>query len=290
MDRHGVLARLRRVPAARRTGCRRVRPPPRVHARHGAVHVRLAHVRPRGQRRVADRVPRRAGPRRRDRLARDPLDHQRGLPPRRRGAEQGVRDLGRDRGERRGGRRAPRRRPHGVPRLGVDLLRQRARGHRGHRAHDRGSSRRAAPRTSTRTPTRSPRSSSPRGSSRSSTPCPRRPKRAGSRCRRSGSPSSPSSSSPPSSSRRRGPTRRSCRSGSSACATWPSRTGRALPRRRDLRGFFLLTLYMQQVLGYSRSRRGWHSSRRRERRARGRGRPGAHHARRREAVLRPGSP
>ena len=61
----------------------------------------------------------------RDHLARGALDHQRRLPARRRRAEQGARDLGRGRRHRRRGRRAPRRRADRVPRLGVDLLRQR---------------------------------------------------------------------------------------------------------------------------------------------------------------------
>ena len=63
------------------------------------------------------------------------VDHQRRLPARRRGAEQGVRHLGRGRRERRGGRRAARRRPDRVLRLAVDLLRQRAGRDHDHRAH-----------------------------------------------------------------------------------------------------------------------------------------------------------
>ena len=72
----------------------------------------------------ADRRARGAGARRGDHLAGGALDHHddvRGRP----GAQQGARHLGRDRRLRRGGRRARRRHPDEVPRLGVDLLRQR---------------------------------------------------------------------------------------------------------------------------------------------------------------------
>ena len=44
-----------------------------VHDRDGDLHVRVADVRLRGERRLADRLPRAAGPRRRDRLARATL-------------------------------------------------------------------------------------------------------------------------------------------------------------------------------------------------------------------------
>ena len=85
-------------------------------------------------RRRAHRSARGAGPRRGDRLARDAGDHHDDLRGRRR-AEQGARDLGRDRRWRRSGRRPLRRHPHEVPRLGVDLLRQRPGGRARPRAH-----------------------------------------------------------------------------------------------------------------------------------------------------------
>ena len=128
-------------------------------------------------RRVADRVPRAPGVRRRDHLARDARDHQRVVQPRRCRAQQGVRDLGRGRGERCRCRRAARRDPDRVPRLAVDLLRERPGRNRDHPARARGWSPKARPRASTRIPTRSPRSSSPPGSCRSCTRCRRRPRR-----------------------------------------------------------------------------------------------------------------
>ena len=72
----------------------------------------------------ADRRARRAGPRRGDHLAGGALDRHDDLRRGRR-AQQGARHLGRDRRLRRRRRRARRRRPDQVPRLGVDLLRQR---------------------------------------------------------------------------------------------------------------------------------------------------------------------
>ena len=75
--------------------------------------------------RRADRRARGAGPRRGDHLAGGALDRDDDLPRGRR-AEQGARDLGRARRLGRRGGRALRRDPDQVPRLGVDLLRQRA--------------------------------------------------------------------------------------------------------------------------------------------------------------------
>ena len=93
--------------------------------RRRRLHDRVVPLRPRVVRRRADRRARRAGPRRRDHLPGRALDHHDDVRRGRR-AEQGARHLGRDRRLRRGGRRARRRRADEVPRLGVDLLRQRA--------------------------------------------------------------------------------------------------------------------------------------------------------------------
>ena len=83
-------------------------------------------LRARGLDRRAHRRSRRAGARRGPRLTGDPLDHHHHVRGRG-GAEQGARDLGRDGRQRRGGRRPRGRDPDPVPRLGVDLLRQRPR-------------------------------------------------------------------------------------------------------------------------------------------------------------------
>ena len=93
--------------------------------RRRRLHDRVVPLRPRLVGRRADRRARGAGPRRRDHLARRALDHHddvRGRPR----AQQGTRHLGCDRRLGRRGRRARRRRADEVPRLGVDLLRQRA--------------------------------------------------------------------------------------------------------------------------------------------------------------------
>ena len=126
------------------------------------------------------------GLRRRDRLARDALDHQRRVPARRRRAEQGVRHLGRASQGAARRRRAPRRRADRVPRLAVDLLRQRPGRDRDHLCSRRGSSRRASRgRRPAHRPARGAlRDRRPRR--RSSTRCPARRTPAGRRCRRSG--------------------------------------------------------------------------------------------------------
>ena len=128
-----LRAALRRLPPARRPRRRPPRTPARVPRRHRRVHGRLAAVRVRMERGVADRRPRPAGPRRGDHLARRAVDPHDDL---RRGqrAQHGARRLGRGRRVRRGRRRPARRRPHRPAELGVDLLRQRARRHRRLRA------------------------------------------------------------------------------------------------------------------------------------------------------------
>ena len=121
----------------------------------------------------ADRRPRGAGPRRGDPLPRRALDRHHHLPRRRR-AQQGARRLGRGRRLRRRRRRAARRHPHRRPRLGVGALGQRA--GRPDRRRARAAADRREPlrvddaRTST-SPARSPSPPASRSSStRSSTP------------------------------------------------------------------------------------------------------------------------
>ena len=127
MGDHGLRDHVRRLPAARRprwptcsagggsswsaSSCSRS---PRSSA-GSPVRASVLIARARG-----------AGPRRGDHLAGRALDHHDDVR-RGRGAQQGARDLGRDRRLRRRGRRARRRDADEVPRLGVDLLRQRAR-------------------------------------------------------------------------------------------------------------------------------------------------------------------
>ena len=123
---HRLRDHVRRLPAARRPRGRPARPAPRLPRRRRRLHDRVVPLRPRVVRRRPDRRARGAGPRRRDHLAGRALDHHDDLRGRPR-AEQGARHLGRDRRLGRRGRRARRRRPDEVPRLGVDLLRQRAR-------------------------------------------------------------------------------------------------------------------------------------------------------------------
>ena len=89
-----------------------------------ALHARLARSAASPSPTPPDRRARRPGPRRRDHLAGGALDRHDDLRGGR-GAQQGARDLGRHRRLGRGGRRASRRRAHGSTRLGVDLLRQR---------------------------------------------------------------------------------------------------------------------------------------------------------------------
>ena len=118
----------------------------RVHGRARHLHDRLAPVRLRLERRVADRRPRAAGPRRRDDHPRRALhphdDLHRGAR-----AQHRARRLGRGRRLRRRRGRAPGRDPHRPPVLGVDLLRQRP----GRRRSPSCSRRSCSPRAGTRT-------------------------------------------------------------------------------------------------------------------------------------------
>ncbi len=95
------------------------------------------------------RLARGAGPRRRDDLAGHALDHHHALR-RREGAQQGTRHLGRPRWWRCGCRRSRRRSAHEVRRLGMDLLRQRARWARSPSPSPPGSCAKAAPTAPTR--------------------------------------------------------------------------------------------------------------------------------------------
>ena len=118
-----LRARLRRVPAARWTHRRPARPAADLRRGDDSLHVRLAPLRPRVERRIADRRPRDPGSRRRvhhPRSARDPRDHVHRRPR----AEHRSRRVGRGRRLRRRGRRALRRHPHRPALVGVDLLRQ----------------------------------------------------------------------------------------------------------------------------------------------------------------------
>ena len=164
---HRVRDHVRRLPAARRAGRRPARPTPRLPRRRRHLHGRLVRLRPRLVRGGADRPARRAGLRRGDHLAGRALDHHDDLRGGLR-AEQGARDLGRDGRRRRGGRRARRRHPDQVPRLGVDLLRQRPGRDHSPSCSRRASSARAAPIARPR-PTSPGRSPSPPGSPCSST-------------------------------------------------------------------------------------------------------------------------
>ena len=108
-----------------------------------SLHARLAALRARLVRGVADRRPRDPGSRCRDDLAgraRDPDDDLRGGP----GAEHRARRLGRGRRLRRRRGRPPRRRAHRRALLGVDLLRQHPGRAGGARARSRCCSARAA--------------------------------------------------------------------------------------------------------------------------------------------------
>ena len=123
---HRLRDHVRRLPPARRPDGRPARTAEDLPRRLDALHGRVAGLRPREQRRPPDRLARRTGARRRDHLARRALDRDDDVRGGR-GAEQGPRDLGRARWLRRSRRRAARRDPDQVPRLGVDLLRQRPR-------------------------------------------------------------------------------------------------------------------------------------------------------------------
>ncbi len=107
--------------------------------------------------RAADRRPRRAGAGRRDPLPRRPLDRRHHLQRRRR-AQQSAGDLGRGRGLRRRRRRPPRRRPHRIPRLGMGAVGERA---------DRDRRRGARPEPDRRDPTPSRRSATSTSPARS---------------------------------------------------------------------------------------------------------------------------
>ena len=113
--------------------------------RPGALHGRLARLRLRQQLGRADQRPRSPRPRRSDHLAGSAVDRDHDIPRGGR-AEQGARDLGRARRLGRRGGRSLRRDPDEVPRLGVDLLGQRAgrhsrvRARRGSRAREQGRS------------------------------------------------------------------------------------------------------------------------------------------------------
>ena len=128
VGRRRLRADVRRVHAHRRQARRLPRPAPDLHGRPRRLHGRLARVRARAERRLPDRRPRRAGPRRRADEPRDALDHHGDLRAAR--ARQGDRHLGRRLGD--GARdRAARRRPaHRARELELDLLHQRADRHR----------------------------------------------------------------------------------------------------------------------------------------------------------------
>ena len=126
MGHHGLRDHVRRLPPARWTRCGSSGPAKGLHRRRRRLHRRVARLRARAGRGDADRGPCSAGIGRGDHLARGALDcddELRGGP----GAQQGARDLGRSRRQRRGRRRPGGRCPDQVPRLGVDLLRQRPR-------------------------------------------------------------------------------------------------------------------------------------------------------------------
>ena len=118
-----LRARLRRVPAPRRTRGGHRRPQARLHGRADHVHDRLAPVRARLGRDLVDRCEGDPGPRSRDDLAggaRDPDDDVRGGSR----AEHRARCLGRGRWFRCRCGRPARRRAHRRVLVGVDLLRQ----------------------------------------------------------------------------------------------------------------------------------------------------------------------
>ena len=119
-----LRARVRRVPAPRRAPRRPARAQARLHGRTRHLHARLAAVRPRVERDVADRVPRAPGPRRGDDHAGGALDPRRDFQRGSR-AQHRPRRLGRRRRLRRRSRRPVRRDPHRFPLVAVDLLRQR---------------------------------------------------------------------------------------------------------------------------------------------------------------------
>ena len=128
-----VRARLRRLPAARRTTGRHPRAAWCVHGRARDLLGRLASLRARLERGIADRRPRAAGARRRHDHplgALDPHDDVHRGPR----AQHRAGRLGRGRRLRRRGRRPDGRHPDRPPVLGMDLLRQRPGRHRRARA------------------------------------------------------------------------------------------------------------------------------------------------------------
>ena len=126
-------AQLRRSAAAGRARRRPAGAPPDVHRRHRPVRAGLARRRTGGHERGAAHRARRAGRGGRDHDPDRAVDRDDDLPGGRR-AQQGARDLGLDRRHRRDRGVAGRRPDHRRPRLGVDLLHQRARRRRGGRA------------------------------------------------------------------------------------------------------------------------------------------------------------
>ena len=124
VGRERVRDRLRRLPAARRTGCRPARQAASLHGRPDRGRGRIARRGLRGHPGTADRGPRRSGPGRGDRLPGSAVDRHLDVQGRRR-AQQGPRGVGRRGGLGRGGGSAARRHPHRVAWLGVGPLGQR---------------------------------------------------------------------------------------------------------------------------------------------------------------------
>ena len=281
LGRQRLRAHLRRLPAARRAARRPARPPPRLHGRPDPLRARLARRRASPTTEgAADRRPRRPGPRRRDPLARRALDRHHHLPRRRR-AQQGARRLGRGRRLRRRRRRPARRHPHRRPRLGVGPLGQRARSAIAAAAlaprliaESRSESETRALRRRRRGHRhRRPVAARLRAGRRRPTPAGARPRR--SACSRSRS-------------------RCSRRSSRSSCARRAPLVPFRIFRMRTLTGanvvglligaslfsmFFFISLYMQQVLGYSAIKAGLsYLPLARVDHRRGRGRVAARHA------------
>ena len=130
MGDHGVRDHVRRVSVARRPDGGPAWTAAHLPRRPRALHARVAGLWPGVERRRVDRVTRGSGRRRGDHLAGRALDRHHDVQ-RGRGAEQGARDLGCARRLGRGRRCALRRDPDEVSGLGMDLLRERARGRAG---------------------------------------------------------------------------------------------------------------------------------------------------------------
>ena len=120
-----VQPRARRLLPLHGQGRRPLRAEARLHLRPRDLHALLAALRLRPQHRVADRLPRRPGPRRRGAAHHLAGDRARRLPQAAAGG--GRRHLGRAGHRRRRSRPGPRRRARDLRPLVVDLLRQRAR-------------------------------------------------------------------------------------------------------------------------------------------------------------------